>query len=83
MPKYFFHLALEDQVILDSEGRELCDLSAARRCAGSSRMTLAGCSKKTGKSGAGSLPERCKIAEAGSTIPWAESARSRFLRTPV
>ena len=30
MPRYFFHLALEDQVILDSEGRELRDLSAAR-----------------------------------------------------
>ncbi len=30
MPKYFFHLALEDQVILNSEGRELRDLSAAR-----------------------------------------------------
>jgi hypothetical protein len=30
LPRYFFHLALEDQVILDSEGRELPDLSAAR-----------------------------------------------------
>jgi hypothetical protein len=30
LPKYFFHVAVEDRVILDSEGRELPDLSAAR-----------------------------------------------------
>jgi len=30
MQRYFFHLALEDHVILASEGRELRDLSAAR-----------------------------------------------------
>jgi hypothetical protein len=30
MPRYFFHLELDDRVLLDREGRELPNLAAAR-----------------------------------------------------
>jgi hypothetical protein len=30
MPRYFFHLELDDRVLLDPEGRELPNLAAAR-----------------------------------------------------
>jgi hypothetical protein len=81
MARYFFHVVVGDQLILDEEGTELPDLAAAQREAKLGARELLGEAIKSGKQ---TVADGFVIAnEAGRTLetfPFAEVIPKPFRR---